>query len=115
MPTHANLEVEREVRARITGTMEAATREREAKLLDLAGSKYAPAPGCGSGTYEQRRIDIYVDFYDARLRGVVDSWFEVLARQNGLVTAKDIEHILKEVDESVLNAARNIQHALTSR
>ena len=80
MPSYPNLEVEREVRSRITGTMDAAAEERESELRELAGSEYAPPPGCGSGPYEQKRVEIYVNFYDSLFRGIVDNWFEVLGK-----------------------------------
>jgi hypothetical protein len=114
MSSYPNLEVEREVRSRITGAMEAAAEKRESDLRELAGSKHAPGPGCGSGPYEQKRIGIYLGFYDTLFRDIVDNWFEVLTRQNGRVTASDVDHIVKEVEEWGRNAPRNIQQALIS-
>jgi hypothetical protein len=95
--------------------MEVATEKRESALRELAGSKYAPGPGCGSGPYEQKRIEIYVGFYDTLFRDMVDNWFEVITRQNGSVTTSDVDHIIKEVEEWANNAPRNIQQALISR
>jgi hypothetical protein len=115
MPSYPNLEVEREIRSRITGAMEAATEKRESDLTELAGSRYAPGPGCGSGPYEQKRVEIYVGFYDTLFQDIVDNWFEVLTRQNGSVTEGDVDHIIREVEEWAYNAPRNIQQALISR
>ena len=115
MPNYPNNEVEREVRSRVNGAMEELIRKRDSELRDLAASKYAPGPGMGSGPYEQMRVQVSINFYEALFHQIVDSWIDVLTRQSGKISASDVSHVVQELETRASAAPTHIRRALASR
>lgn len=115
MSNYPNNEVEREVRSRVNGAMEELIRKRNSELRELAASKYAPGPGMGSGPYEQMRARVSISFYEALFQQIVDSWVDVLTRQNGKISASDVSHIVQELEARASAAPMHIRRALSSR
>src|SRR5436309_23868 len=115
MPNYPNNEVEREIRSRVNGATEELIQKRNSELRELAASKYAPGPGMGSGPYEQMRVGVSINFYDALFQQIVDSWIDVLTRQNGKIGASDVSHIVQELEMRASVAPTHIRQALASR
>jgi hypothetical protein len=114
MSNYPNNEVEREVRSRVNGATEELIQKRNSELRELAASKYAPGPGIGSGPYEQMRVGVSINFYDALFCRIVDSWIDVLTRQNGRISAIDINHIVQELEARASVAPTHIRRSLAS-
>jgi hypothetical protein len=115
VPTYPNIEVEKEVRSRVNGAMEGLLRKRNSELRELAASGHAPGPGVGSGPYEQMRVGVSINFYEALFQQIVDSWVDVLTRQNGKISASDVSHVIQELETRASAAPTHIRQALASR
>jgi hypothetical protein len=114
MPTYPNIEVEKEVRSRVNGTMEELIQKRNAEMRELAASKYAPGPGMGSGPYEQMRVKVSISFYEALFQQIVDIWVDVLTRQSGKISASDVIHVVQELEARASAAPTHVGRALAS-
>jgi hypothetical protein len=95
--------------------MEDLIRKRDSELRELAASRYAPGPGMGSGSYEQMRVDICIAFYESLLQHIVDSWTDVLTRQNGKISSSDVVHIVGELEGWAGKAPHHVRHGLAAR
>jgi hypothetical protein len=95
--------------------MEELIRKRNSELRELAASKYAPGPGMGSGPYEQMRVGVSINFYEALFQQLVDSWIDVLIRQSGKISASDVSHVVQELETRASAAPTHIRRALASR
>src|ERR1700675_4947924 len=114
MSNYPNNDVEREVRSRVNGAMEELLRKRDSELRELAASKYAPGPGMASGPYEQLRAGVSINFYGALFQQIVDSWVDVLTRQNRKINASDVNHVVQELEIRASVAPTHIRQTLAS-
>lgn len=69
----------------------------------------------GSGFYEQMRVRVSISFYEALFRQIVESWIDVLTRQNGKISASDASHVVRELEGRAAIAPTHIRRALASR